>query len=146
MPLSPPIAAHPAPAPMPLPYPLARGRAGITGFPSPAQDYAGGTLDLNDYLVRRPSATYYLDVAGDSMTEAGIFDGDLLVVDRSINARSGQIVVAVLDGELVIKRFERRGGRFYLTSAHPHYPPVSLEGTDCQIRGVVTGIVRRLEA
>lgn len=138
--------AHPAPTPLPLPHPQTGGQAGISGFPSPAQDYEGETLDLNEHLIRRPSATFFLDVVGDSMRGVGIFDGDLLVVDRSVTARPGQIVVAVLDGEIVIKRYEKRGHRYFLTSAHPHYPAVSLEGTECQVRGVVTGIVRRLEA
>ena len=90
---------------LPLPYPLALGRAGLSGFPSPAQDYEGRTLDLNERFVKKPSATFFLAVTGDSMGPLGIHEGDTLVVDRSIDARPGQIIVAMVNGEITIKRY-----------------------------------------
>jgi DNA polymerase V len=77
-----------------LPHPLALTRAGLSGFPSPAQDYEGRTLDLNERLVKRPSATFFMTVTGDSMESLGIQDGDLLVIDRAIEPRPGHILVA----------------------------------------------------
>ena len=79
------------------------------GFPSPADDYLERDLDLNEYFVKHETATYYLRVSGDSMENAGIRHNDLLVVDKSLEARDGSIVVAVIDGELTVKRLRRRG-------------------------------------
>ncbi|MBT7942156.1 MAG: translesion error-prone DNA polymerase V autoproteolytic subunit, partial [Alphaproteobacteria bacterium] len=84
------------------------------GFPSPADDYMEGALDLNEHLIRRPAATFFLRVLGDSMTGAGIHSGDLLIVDRSIHPIDGHIVIAVIDGELTVKRLSRRRGRVCL--------------------------------
>lgn len=73
------------------------------GFPSPAEDYLEGRLDLNQLLIRKPAATYFVRVVGDSMIGAGIHSGDLLVVDRSLEAGDGRVVIAVLNGELTVK-------------------------------------------
>ena len=128
-------------ASQPLPFPLLTGRAGFSGFPSPAQDYEPRTLDLNARLIKHPTQTFYLTATGDSMEGWGIFDGDLLVVDRSVTPRLGHILVAMLDEEVLIKRYALHRGTPHLCSAHPHYPPLPLEGTDCQLWGVVRAVI-----
>ena len=80
------------------------------GFPSPADDYIEGKLDLNRHLIKHPAATFFVRVSGDSMTGAGIHSGDLLVVDRSLEAIDGNVIVAALDGDLTVKRFRKRNG------------------------------------
>ena len=113
------------------------------GFPSPAEDYVEGRLDLNERLVRRPAATFIVRVQGESMTGAGIYPNDLLVVDRSLEAKSGDIVIAVVDGELTVKRLRKTIGEAYLTPENPAYPRIKLEdGTDCVIWGVVASAIR----
>ena len=135
------IPAHPAPAPLALPYPLALGRAGLSGFPSPAQDYEGRTLDLNERFVKKPAATFFLTVTGDSMVHLGINEGDTLVVDRSIDPRPGHILVALVEGEITVKRYELLGQRPYLCSGNPRYAPIPLENLDCQVWGVVRSVI-----
>ena len=115
------------------------------GFPSPADDYIETALDLNTYLVRNPAATFMVKVSGDSMTGAGINDGDILVVDRSGEPASGKIVVAVLDGELTVKRLVRKDGRIFLAPENPRYRPIAVAAEqDLHIWGVVSGVVRML--
>jgi len=109
------------------------------GFPTPAED-SYETFDIVSHIVRHPAATFFMRVAGDSMTGAGISDGDLLVVDRSIEAQSGDIVVAVLDGEFTIKRFRRNGSNIELVPENSKYRKITLnEGMELEIWGVVTG-------
>lgn len=136
-----PIPAHPAPRPLALPHPLALTRAGISGFPSPAQDYDGRTLDLNERLIKRPSATFFMSVTGDSMGSLGIDDGDLLLVDRSITPRPGHILIAMLDGEITVKHYQLIDGLPYLCSGNPTYAPIPLADLDCQIWGVVRSVI-----
>ncbi|MDL0433815.1 LexA family transcriptional regulator [Marinobacter sp. TBZ242] len=126
---------------LPLPYPLSLGRAGLSGFPSPAQDYEGRTLDLNERFVKKPSATFFLAVTGDSMGPLGIHEGDTLVVDRSVDARPGQIIVAMVDGEITVKRYERIDDKHYLSSGNPRYAPIPLVDTECQVWGVVRAVI-----
>jgi DNA polymerase V len=115
------------------------------GFPSPADDYVECALDLNAYLVRNPAATFIVKVSGDSMSGAGIADGDILVVDRSEEAVHGRIVVAVLDGELTVKRLHLRKGARLLVPDNPKYRPLRIApGQELQIWGVVTGVVKRV--
>ena len=115
------------------------------GFPSPAEDYVEGSLDLNEHLIAHREATFFMRVQGHSMTGAGIADGDLLVVDRSIEAGDGDIVVAVVDGELTVKRLWRRGARVRLLAENPAYAPIELkDGQELAVWGVVTSIVRRM--
>jgi len=115
------------------------------GFPSPADDYIEGKLDLNAYLVRHPSATFFVRVAGDSMIEAGIHDGDILVVDRAVRSRSGHVVVAVLDGEFTVKRLRLTAGRVVLQPANPVYPAIEVaEEADFEIWGVVTAVIHKV--
>lgn len=125
----------------PLPYLTFTGRAGFSGFPSPAQDYEPRTLDLNVRLVKNPTQTFYVTATGDSMEGWGIYDGDLLIVDRSIPPRLGHFLVAMFEGEALIKRYALHHGFPHLCSAHPDYPPLPLEGSDCQLWGVVRAVV-----
>jgi DNA polymerase V len=123
--------------------PLA-GEAVAAGFPSPADDYVETALDLHQYLIAHPAATFYMRVSGDSMTGAGILAGDILVVDRSREPLDGVIVIAVVDGELTVKRLRRLRDRVELRAEHPGYRPLRLEGDmDAQIWGVVSGVVRK---
>lgn len=129
-----------------LALPLAAGRVSA-GFPSPAADYAEKRLDINDYLIRSPVSTFFFEVQGDSMEGARIFDGDVLVVDRSIDALHGHIVVAFVDGERLVKRLHRRGGRVALLAENQAYPPLEVrEGMELLIWGVVVGTFRRILA
>lgn len=124
--------------------PLA-GPPASAGFPSPADDYLDGELDVAQYLVRNPSATYFMRAAGRSMDGAGISDGDLLVVDRSLEARDGHIVIAALDGEFTVKRLRQSGGRAWLQAENKDYPPLELnETSDFRVWGVVTHIIHSL--
>lgn len=110
------------------------------GFPSPAADYADNRLDINEYLIRNPVSTFFFSVEGDSMQGAEIFDGDILVVDKSIRPRHGQIVVAFVDGERLVKRLYQRAGRVALLAENPNYPPLEIrDGMELLIWGVVTG-------
>ena len=140
--------AHPADARFPAPpsqphsLPLYASRV-PAGFPSPADDLIEDTIDLNEHLVRHPAATFFVTVRGDSMTGAGIHDGDMLVIDRSLEPKSGAIVVAVVNGELTVKRLKAEGGRVWLMPENPAYPPLEMgEGMDLVIWGVVAHSVR----
>jgi len=115
------------------------------GFPSPASDYEEGRLDLNSLLVKHPAATFLVRVQGDSMINVGIHPHDILVVDRSVVAASGKIVIAVLDGELTVKRLLHQAGRAYLMPENDKYPPIEvLEGQHFSIWGVVTNVIHPL--
>jgi DNA polymerase V len=115
------------------------------GFPSPADDHLDTRLDLNDYLIQHPAATFFVRADGESMRGAGIFPGDLLIVDRSRTPRNGDVVVAAVFGEVVVKHFHRQGGLVRLTAAHPRYQPIILhEGFDAACWGVVTHAVHFL--
>lgn len=128
---------------MPLLLPLAAHRV-AAGFPSPATDYLEDGLDLNDYLVQHPAATFLFSVQGHSMQGAGILDGDKVVVDRAVDARHGHIVVATVDGEFTLKRLYQRHNRVELHPENPAFPPIQFTGsTQLQIWGVVVGVVRR---
>jgi len=114
------------------------------GFPSPATDYCERKLDLNELCVRNPAATYFVRAAGDSMVDAGIFPGDVLVVDRSITASHGDIVIVSVDGELTVKRLEMRP-RMRLVAMNHQYPPIELaEDAELEVFGVATSVVHSL--
>lgn len=132
-----------AAAPPPLRLPLALS-AVAAGFPSPATDHMDGALDLNALMVRRPSATFFVRVQGESMRDAGIYEGDLLVVDRAEPPTDGAVVLAILDGEFTVKRWRHRDGRWQLHADHPDYPPIDIGERDFEIWGVVTHTVRTL--
>lgn len=132
---------HAASPPVPVPLALCRVRA---GFPLPADDGYTGALDLSVYVGADPSSTFYVRAEGDSMVGDGIFDGDLLVVDRAVEPRHGDVVIAAVDGELTVKRFVRRGRRAALLAAKAGFPPIVLrEGQDLVVWGVVTHSVRQ---
>lgn len=114
------------------------------GFPSPAADYEERRLDINEYLVPNPVSTFFFPVQGDSMQGAEIFDGDILVVDRSINPRHGHIVIAFVNGDRLVKRLYVRNGRVALLAENTAYPVLEMcEGTELVIWGVVTGKFKR---
>lgn len=115
------------------------------GFPSPADDYIEGKLDLNRHLIKHPAATFFVRVSGDSMIEAGIHTGDLLVVDRSLEAVDGNVIVAALDGELTVKRLHKRGKTVRLLPANKNYQPIDItEQQSFEIWGVVTNVIHAL--
>lgn len=114
------------------------------GFPSPAEDYIENHLDLNELVVKRPAATFFVKVEGESMADANIHTGDILVVDRSIQASNGKIVVAVVNGEFTVKRFVLRGGGAYLLPENPKYPAIPIDsGSDFRVWGVVTYVIHK---
>lgn len=114
------------------------------GFPSPAEQYVEAPLDLNQLLISRPAATFFLRVSGDSMIDAGIYDGDILVVDRSIEAKDGMIVVACVDGEFTVKILKNDTGTIRLEPANSSYPVLTFnEGMELRIFGVVTSTIHR---
>lgn len=114
------------------------------GFPNPAEEAGGFALDLNEYLIKRPVSTYYLRVEGDSMVGAGITSGDLVVVDKSLPAKSGDIVVAAVDGDFTLKRLKKQGSEVWLMPENPHYQPIALhEATDAALWGVVTFVIHK---
>ena len=114
------------------------------GFPSPAEQYIESPLDLNELLVHRPAATFFVRAAGDSMTGAGIRPGDILVVDRSLEARDGSIVIACVDNEFTVKFLRSDGERWYLQPANRKYKPITFsEGMELRIFGVVTAVIHQ---
>jgi DNA polymerase V len=135
----------PATDPPRLPLPLF-GRVVPAGFPSPADDYLEGEIDLNRYLIERPAACHPMRVSGGSMSGAGIMDGDLVVVDRSVEAVPGYVVVAVVAGEMTLKRLRRlRDGRHLLKAENPAYPSTVVgEEHAAEVWGVVVGCVREM--
>lgn len=115
------------------------------GFPSPAQDYIEQTLDLNELCISHPAATFFVRVEGESMTGAGIFPNDILVVDRSLTARHGDIVIASLEREMTVKQLHLNPPPVQLRACNPAYPPLVIsEGMVLEIFGVVTHVVRNL--
>jgi DNA polymerase V len=115
----------------------------MAGFPSPADDYLEGQIDLNQHLIKHPAATFFVRVSGDSMTGAGIHDGDLLIVDRAAEVTSGCIVVARIHDEFTLKRVRKEGCRVFLMPENEKYLPLEItEGSDFEIWGRVTGSVR----
>lgn len=122
--------------------------AGMTvraGFPSPAEDYEDHPLDFNELLIKNPAATFAVRAQGDSMTGAGIFDGDICVVDRSLKPTDGSVIVALVNGEFTMKRLRMKAGRVWLQAENPNYPDMPItEGTEFEIWGVVPKSVRML--
>ena len=115
------------------------------GFPSPADDYVEKKLDLNDHLVRNRQATFFLRVRGDSMIGAGIHNGDLLIVDRSLTAVHKKIVVAIVQGELLVKRLLRANNKVFLAAENPNYPSIEVTPElGFEIWGVVTNVIHEV--
>lgn len=115
------------------------------GFPSPAADFCERSLDLNELCIKNPAATFFVRAEGHSMIGAGIRPGDVLVVDRSIEAKHGHIVIAAYMGELTCKRLQTNP-TLCLLPENPRYRPIEIqEGSDLQIFGVVTNVIHRLD-
>lgn len=114
------------------------------GFPSPADDYLEGKLDLNQHLIKHPAATYFVRVTGDSMIGAGIHSGDLLVVDRSLEPADNSVVIAIVDGELTVKRLSTRQGKLLLLPDNEKYPPVEVREGAFEVWGVVTHVIHKV--
>lgn len=129
--------------PLPGSFPLMAHRV-RAGFPSPAGDYVERRIDLNRELIQHPEATFFLRAQGSSMVDAGIADGDMLVVDRAVAAQHDHIVIATVDGEFTVKRLYRRGEQVMLLAENPDFPPIELsDGQEMAIWGVVTHIIKK---
>lgn len=112
------------------------------GFPSPADDYMEGRLDLNDYLIRNPAATFFVRVTGDSMMNAGIYSGDILVVDKALDPKDGNIIIAVINGELTVKRLTKLKNKIYLYPENSKYKPIEItEEMNFEVWGVVRTVI-----
>lgn len=112
------------------------------GFPSPANDYIEKNLDLNELIIQKPAATFFVRAKGDSMLGAGIHSNDILVVDRSIEPVSGKIVICALNGELTVKRLVQENEQWKLRAENPAYPDFLLtEDLELVIWGVVTNVI-----
>lgn len=137
---------HPLPTalqPVPSCQPLVQHKL-AAGFPSPAADYVEKGLDLNTYLVLHKEASFFFRVVGESMSGVGIMDGDIVLVDRSVNACHGHYVLAVIDGEYTLKRLHHLHGVIELHPENPSFAPIRLiEGQELQVWGVVTAVVRK---
>jgi DNA polymerase V len=128
-------------SPLPLPIFLANVQA---GFPSPAEDFLDKTLDLNELLIAHPAATFFVRVAGDSMQNAGISSGDVLIVDRALDALDNAIVIAVINAEFTVKRLIKKEGRVFLAPENPSYPILEVTPeSDFQVWGVVTYVIHK---
>ena len=115
------------------------------GFPSPADDYLESKLDLNDYLIKHPSATFFVRVVGDSMVNAGIHNNDIIIVDRSIKPKHGKIVVAALDGQMTVKRLYRRDKKVILLPENKLFKPIEIsDSMEIVIWGVATNVIHAL--
>ena len=129
----------------------------VAGFPSPAEQYLEPPLDLNELLVKRPAATFFVKVEGDSMINAGIHDKDLLVVDRSLTPANGDIIIAAVDGEFTVKTLRVLGNRergigngggvrYVLEPANPNYPSIEIKkGNRLDCFGVVTSVIHQFK-
>ena len=115
------------------------------GFPSPADDYIEENIDLNEHLLRNPFSTFFLRVKGDSMINSGIYDKDLIIVDKSLTPKPGNIVIATIDGEFTVKRFSIKDDKLYLKSENHNYPDFNFEDySDINIWGVVIYSIHKL--
>jgi DNA polymerase V len=112
------------------------------GFPSPADDYLEDKLDLNQHLIKHEASTFFVKVRGDSMIGAGIHSGDLLIVDRALEPMDNSVVIAVVNGELTVKRIHKRDGKLALMPDNGDYEPIHItECTDFEVWGVVTHVI-----
>jgi DNA polymerase V len=134
----------PSPSPSLVDIPLFSGKV-AAGFPSPADDYIEKTLDLNDLLIQKPAATFFVRAEGESMLGAGIHPNDILVVDRSIDPVVGKVVICALNGELTVKRLKSIGNEIILGAENPAYCDITVqEEIDLVIWGVVTNVIHSL--
>lgn len=120
------------------------GHKVAAGFPSPADDHVEGRLSLDEYLIRHRDSTFFVRAKGHSMVGAGIFDGDLLVVDKGLDPQNGDIVIAVVDGDLTVKRLVKNGSRISLMPENPRFQEIVLkDGQELRVWGVVTSAVKK---
>jgi DNA polymerase V len=134
----------PVRTPCPVPLPLFTGKISA-GFPSPADDYVEKTLDLNELLVKKPAATFFVRAEGESMLGAGIHPNDILVVDRSLEPAAGKIVICALNGALTVKRLLLQNGGWVLAAENPLYADIVIsEGLELVVWGVVTAVIHPL--
>lgn len=118
--------------------------ATYTGFPSPAEEYTEATLDLNQYLIKNAPATILAKIAGDSLIDEGILPGDIAVIDRSLNAKHGDIIVAILNSEITTKILSTKP--YQLKPSNGNLPPIDItEEDEFSVFGVLTGLVRKLK-
>lgn len=116
------------------------------GFPSPATDYMTQAIDLNKELVRHPAATFYGRVVGDSMIDAGVEEGDILVIDKSLEPQEGNMAVCFVDGEFTLKHLHFHEGGITLRPANSSYPEIELsEGMEFKVWGVVTYVIKKVK-
>jgi len=116
------------------------------GFPSPAQDYIEGSLDLNEFLIHHPAATFFVRVDGVSMINAGIHPDDILIVDRALEPSNNKIIIAVLDGELTVKRLKIENNLWSLLPENPQFPAIEItEDMDFHVWGVVTYAIHKMK-
>ena len=119
--------------------------ANATGFGAAADDYMERGIDLNEQLIRNKPATFFFRMKGDAMRDAGIFDNDVLIVDRSLKLASGKVIVAILNGELLVRRFHKNFTSAFLVAENNRYKPINLaEFSDFSVWGVVTYTVHPL--
>lgn len=119
--------------------------ANATGFTAAADDYAERGIDLNEELIRNKPATFFFRMKGDAMEDAGVFEGDILIVDRSLKIANGKIIVAILNGELLVRRFHQNFSSAFLIPENKRYKPINLgEFTDFTVWGVVTFIIHKV--
>lgn len=129
---------------MKMPLPLVGPRV-PAGFPSPAQDYIEGSLDLNEHVIQHKASTFFVFVEGYSMVGAGIMPGDIIVVDRSLEAVNNKIIIAIYDGELVLKRLKIEDDAYWLCSENPDYKPIRVDQElDFFVWGVVTFVIHKV--
>ena len=115
------------------------------GFPSPAEDYTEPVLDLNRYVIKNPASTFYARISGDSMVGVGIQDGDIVVIDKSLETANDQIAVCFIDGEFTLKRIHTENGRLFLMPHNPNFPSIEItEENNFQVWGIVTYIIKKM--
>lgn len=117
------------------------------GFPSPAEDYAEPVLDLNRYVVRNQASTFYARITGDSMIGMGIQDGDIVVIDKSLEPANDNVAVCFIDGEFTLKRIHLEKGRLFLMPHNPEYKPIEItEENHFLVWGIVTYIIKKVSS
>ncbi|HPF92815.1 MAG TPA: translesion error-prone DNA polymerase V autoproteolytic subunit [Tenuifilaceae bacterium] len=115
------------------------------GFPSPADDYLEAKLDLNQLLIQNPSSTFFARVRGNSMVDAGIYDGDILIIDKSLEPKQTSVLVCFIDGEFTVKKVQKKNGDFYLMPQNKEFSPIKVDkGSDFRLWGVVTHCIHNL--
>ena len=135
---------YPTSSPSRLSLPLFTGKV-AAGFPSPADDYVEKNLDLNELLVQKPAATFFVRAQGESMLGAGIHPNDILVVDRSLEAVPGKVVICAINGELTVKRLDRVNDQWQLKAENPAYADIVIhDELELVIWGVVTNVIHAL--